>query len=285
MTDYRMLNFTIRHTQVRNVYGPGMGYPPDSYEGPVDTGFEVPANEIGIISVHCWNLGEPDGPYPLQPGQEHDGILAEWVVRAGEITRGKIAPVLAAARTAGVKVFHMAAESYAGRYPQYLAVRDDPGIRKPPAPSERYGCIKPVDWRSHWRKKFGPDWPGPVWETHGDQFDIAQAVRPAPNDYVFIYAEQLDDLCRRHGIHTLVYMGFMADVCLLNSPGAVRDMFGLGYRCIVLRDCTTAHEFPETVGDWTMNRATIQKFEYEWGWTTDSVQFIEACRRSSQEKT
>ncbi|MCC7355936.1 MAG: isochorismatase family protein [Anaerolineae bacterium] len=280
-----MLTFTIRHTQVRNVYGPGMGYPPDSYEGQIDTAYEVSVGEIGVVSVHGWNLGAPDGPYPFQPGKEHDGSMADWVLRAGEIMRGKIAPVLAAARAAGVKVFHMAADSYAERYPQYRAVRDDPDIRKPPAPPERRGCIKPLDFRDHWHKKFGPDWPGAVWETHPEQFDIAKVVKPVAGDYVFVYAEQLDDLCRRHGIHTLIYTGFMADVCVLNSPGGVRDMFGLGYRCIVLRDCTTAHEFPATVADWTMNRAAIQKFEYEWGWTSDSEEFMRACRGALKSKT
>jgi hypothetical protein len=48
-------------------------------------------------------------------------------------------------------------------------------------------------------------------------------------------------------IIALFYAGFVADLCLVNIPGAMREMFSkFGYHCIALRNCTTAYEFAGT---------------------------------------
>ena len=78
-------------------------------------------------------------------------------------------------------------------------------------------------------------------------------------------------------IDTLFYVGFMADLCLLNISGAVREMANrFGYRCVVLRDCTTAYEFEDTCeGQW-MTRAAIRMVETNLGYSADSEAFINA---------
>ena len=85
-------------------------------------------------------------------------------------------------------------------------------------------------------------------------------------------------LCRRRDIDTLVYAGFMADLCLVNIPGAIREMAGkFGYRCIVLRDCTTAYEFADTVEGGWMTLAAVRLVETGMGYSATSDDFIAAC--------
>ena len=56
----------------------------------------------------------------------------------------------------------------------------------------------------------------------------------------------------------------MADLCLANIPGAMREMFSrFGYHCIALRNCTTAYEFADTcTGQW-MPQGQFGKLPYD----------------------
>ena len=105
-----------------------------------------------------------------------------------------------------------------------------------------------------------------MWVTHTDAFDIARAVRPQEGEPVVTDGWQLNGLCRRRDIDTLIYVGFMADLCLVNTPGAIREMAGkFAYRCVVLRDCTTAYEFADTHEGGYMTRAAIRLVETSLG--------------------
>ena len=141
------------------------------------------------------------------------------------------------------------------------------------------GCVRPFTIRDRYAKSYGPSFPGGVWETHPETFDIARAVRPQAEDGVILTTWQLDHLCRKRGIDTLLYVGFMTDYCIMGSPGGIEDMCGLGYRCIILRDCTTAHEYADTIETGSMTKAALRRIEYAYGWSALSEDVIQACRR------
>jgi hypothetical protein len=102
-------------------------------------------------------------------------------------------------------------------------------------------CVRPRSNDEIWRHEYGENYPGPVWQTHPDKFDIASDVKPLAEEAVFLTGYQLNGLCRRKDIDTLFYAGFMADICLLDVSGALREMANkFRYRCVALRDCTTA---------------------------------------------
>jgi hypothetical protein len=196
------------------------------------------------------------------------------VPTAHEIIAHKIVPVLDAARQAEMAIFHLAQPTYASRYPQYRAVVADPELRPSDPPEHVAGCVRPRSFREHWLDQYGAGFPGPVWETHAETFDIAETVRPLSNESIVVDGWQLNGLCRRMDIDTLFYVGFMADLCLMNVPGAIREMFTkFGYTCIALRDCTTAYEFADTYeGKW-MTRAAIRLLETDLGYTASSDDF------------
>lgn len=289
------LRFPIRHFQFLGIYGPGVAYPPEAYEGLVEQDVEADPSGVGLVAVHCWNLSDPDGPFPFIPGVEGP-ISAQWERRAVEILDQRLVPLLAAARAAGVTVFHLASRSYAGRYPQYRRIAADPELQAPPASSIPDGgdggsiparCALPEAQIDHTAKATGPFFPGRPWVTMPHRFDIARAVRPAPQDEVVVDGWQLHGLCHRKGIHTLVYAGFMADVCLVGVSGAIREMKErYGYRVIALRDCTTAFEFEDTLKDgdraadgW-MTHAALRRIELEYGYSADSTAVRRACERA-----
>jgi hypothetical protein len=272
----RRLRLPIRYYQVARQYGPGME--PSGEEGLHERMIEKPADQVGLVSVHCWNVGEETGPYPIGSNAHCPGEAADKVPTALEIIDGRIAPVMRAARGAGVAIFHLAHPVYADRYSQYLAIAMDPEIRSPSLSEPPPGCVRPWTLEEQWTDEFGRDFPGGVWETHAGMLDIARSVRPLPEDYVIVDGWQLNALCRRMDIDTLFYVGFAADLCLVNVPGAIREMSRMfRYRCIALRDCTVAHEFEDTYeGNW-MSRAAIRLIELDLGYSATSLDFVAAC--------
>ncbi|MHC4227041.1 MAG: isochorismatase family protein [Planctomycetota bacterium] len=235
--------------------------------------------------MHPWNLGEPDGPYPFVPGARIPGEAGDWVPRAHHIIADKIEPVLEAAREAGVAVFHLAQNTYAPGYPQYLEIASDPELQSPEKRIEYKVCVEPRTVEEMWETEYGTNFPGPVWKTNAEKFGIAKSLRPLSDEAVFLNGWQLNGLCRRKKIDTLLYVGFMADLCLVNIPGAIREMsHKFKYRCVVLRDCTTAYEFAETVdGNW-MTFAAIRLVESSMGYSATSDDFISACHRTTSGK-
>ena len=275
----RILRIPIRHHQIAQVYGPGMT--PSCEEGLKEKPLEKPVSWVGLVLVHCWNVGEPAGPYPIDSDEPRPGQVADWVPTAHRIIDDKIGPLLQAARKAGLSIFHLAQPTYAPRYPQYLSVAADPELQPPPEPQPVAGCVRPRSFAEHFREQYGEEFPGPIWETHADTFDIAEAVRPSLSEEVVVDGWQLNGLCRRLDIDTLFYSGFMADLCLMNIPGAMREMFTrFGYTCIALRDCTTAYEFADTYEGRWMTRAAVRLMETDLGYTASGGDFIAALERS-----
>ena len=253
-------------------------------EGHRERVLEKLPEQCGLVLVHCWNLGETDGPYPIPDDQELTGTNSDWVVHARDITSRRIGPVLEAARNVHMPVFHLAAPGYAHKYPQYLKLLEDKDFR---APESRYGdrlSVRPRSLEEEWAERFGPGWPGAVWETHPDLFDIAKTVRPRADENVILDGWQLSGLCRRLDVDTLIFAGFMANICLLHVPGAMIEMaHKFRYECIALRDCTVAHEVGSTWEDRTLTRAALHYIELSLGGTTLSDSFLETCGRHAEE--
>lgn len=271
----------LQYYQIAQLYGPGM--PPSGKEGLHTKEFESSVNRIGLVIVHPWNLGEPDGPYPIKPGIRKPGEASDWVPEAHDIIANKIKPVLEAARKAGIPIFHLAQYVYAPRYQQYLKIKADPELQSPEKKVEFEVCVKPRTVAEMWETEYGVNFPGAVWKTHAEKFDISRYLRPLPDEAVLLNGWQLNGLCRRNKIDMLFYVGFMADLCLVNIPGAIREMaYKFKYRCVVLRDCTTAYEFAETVDGKWMTFAAIRLIESGMGYSASAADFIRACENAGK---
>ena len=275
-----ILKLPIRYFQIAQLYGPGM--PPSCEEGHHERTIEKPVSRTGLVLVHCWNLGENDGPYPTGPDAHMPGKAGDWVPTAREIIRDRIKPVVDAARQAGMEIFHLAQPKYAPRYETYRQIEKDPAMRDPAKPHVDLS-VRPRSYQQQHDDEYGKDFPGCVWQTHADQFDIAKDVRPAGHEPVIVNGLQLNQLCRRKDIDTLFYAGFMADICLINSSGAIREMSSrFRYNCVVLRECTTAYEYEDTrAGGW-MTLSAIRRIETELGYSASAADLIQAAKAAPE---
>lgn len=272
----------IRYAAVCRNYGPGM--PLIDPEGVHEKILSKALGQIGVVSVHCWNLGEADGPYPFEPGTRAIGEPADWVPRAHEIIEKYIQPVMEAVRKCGVTVFHLGNEVYATRYKSYQEILRDPELQSPPRPDppEFEGCVRPLGDEHH-ADVTGPNFPGAPWRTMPEKFDIARAVRPIDGEPVVMNGWQLNGLCRRLGIDTLFYMGFMANICLVDVPGSMKEMSQkFQYRCVALRECTTAHEFADTHEGFWMTHAAIRLVEQQFGYSASAVDLLRSLTSSTR---
>ena len=93
---------------------------------------------------------------------------------------------------------------------------------------------------------------------------------------MFSTLSQLEHVLADRRILNVIFVGFAANACLLQKPGAVADLSGCGYQVVVLRDCTTAIEAPWSVDSLAATRATMDYLEMCYGYTATSEDFLKA---------
>ena len=176
-------------------------------------------------------------------------------------TENFIAPALAAARRSGMLVTYVHNDLY---------LVADPGN----IVGEVWGRTKNMPGLANWDKlvDFKPEYLDCVAPVPGER-NIPKWIWSGFHDTF------LDEHLRSHDIKTLFVVGYSQRACLHYTCA---EAVGRNYRVILLRDCSNAPEMPDTeipgapdLG-W-INRITLRNFEHLIGYTTTSVEFIQAC--------
>ena len=84
----------------------------------------------------------------------------------------------------------------------------------------------------------------------------------------------LETLLRNLQIKNLVVVGFAANACL---QGTLTDALYRNYRIILLRDCTAAMEYRDTIEDQAITKYVVRFVEAFLGYTTTSADFVRSC--------
>ena len=222
-------------------------------------------------------------------------VITSHAARTSEISRTRIAPVLAAARTAGVAVIHAPSPVQARRYPQWARFASDadaaaPAISswpfaEPDDPADANGW-PPTSFRrregpfAQFRRPSAALIDSPRTEREGRVID--PSVAPEPDDFVVATGDQLHRLCAAHGILHLFYAGFAANICIPYKDYGMRAFHARGYHTILLRDCTTAIEGHDTVDDQAGTRQAIRELEMAGiAATITSDEFVSACAQTN----
>jgi nicotinamidase-related amidase len=238
----------------------------DSMPGPVEEPIELDPRSTAFVSLHCWNIGFPDGPAAPLDYWVFMGSLENHRLCV-DVVNDAIVPALTAARRAGLSVFHVQpqniAEKHAGWDYQLEPVAAKPA-RRPPVSDYA---------RARAERVHGPgfrQWSG--W----DQADVARAAYPAAGEQMIVTADQFDRILRERGITTLVYVGFATNLCILDSPAAMKEMSQLGYRCLLIREGTLAVEFADTIHE-RLNTQVATRYIEAWvGSTIGLADFVRA---------
>jgi nicotinamidase-related amidase len=246
--------------------------PDDNVEAkiwPVDERYEIDPARAALVLVDTWNK------HPIRSHLE----------ASGAIMRDRIAPLIAAVRSAGLPLFYAPSPDVVGSYPQWTrrfggtprpvagpAARDWP----PPELRARQG-----EW-ARYRRLPGetpaayegplPEW----WQWDG----IADSVAPRDGDHVVANGDELHELLAERRIAFLFYVGFATNICVLHRDYGVIAMGARGFLPILLRDCTVGIETRDTLEGHLTTRLAIQDIERRF-YTAESTDLIEACRALS----
>jgi nicotinamidase-related amidase len=241
--------------------------------GWVEEAFDLNPNETGFVALHLWNMGDVSGP-AVPDGYFVDMGTLEGQGESVRIADNYIRPAIAAARAAGMQIFHVEPGNIAMKYGSVHHMLEDEDVSPPSGPA------RPPEANPGWNveradRSHGAgyrDWEG--WQ----QMRIIESCDAEPGDQVILTSAQFDRICRSKGIKNLIYTGFATNMCILGSAGATQPMLGYGYKVFLIREATMAVEYPDTFPERLMTRSALKYFQQAVGDTVAYDQFIEACQ-------
>ncbi|MBM3458576.1 MAG: cysteine hydrolase, partial [Armatimonadetes bacterium] len=163
--------------------------------------WSVPAEQSALVLVDCW--------------AEH--FIASHAADSAAIMEERLAPVLDAARKAGVLIAHAPSPTYIQAYPQWVAYASDQELGYLPAPPAD-------DWPpTEFRRREGefaafarPKEPRVVeWVKDPSRYRIHDVVTPQTGDFVIKNGDQLHRLLKHRKRFHLFYAGFATNMCIL----------------------------------------------------------------------
>lgn len=197
--------------------------------------------------------------------------------RVDQLAR-KMAPVIDLARSRGVLIIHAPSETMAfyAKAPERLkvlaivpvALPADRGLTDPPLPIDDSdgGCDTPnnrlpVNYRAWTREN--------------------AAIPIGDSDLISDTGREVYSALSARGIHTLLFAGVHANMCILKRSFAIRQMTNWGIHCILIRDLTDAMYNPAKrpfVSHEQGTELVIEHIEKYWAPTTTSEELVRLLR-------
>ena len=232
-------------------------YPPEAYLGHAEEMLCLAQEQTAFMLIDVYGLGySPGEPEPERPALFYKGST--------EIERrimvDCIKPALAAARCIKMPIIYVnnANQMTASQHSEFGSVL----VRT-------HGLT--VEER---------------WETDPVEFRFSKIVEPLPGEYLIkkqmysgFFETCLESVLRNLQIKNLLVVGFAANACL---QGTLNDALYRNYRIVLLRDCTAAMEFHDTMEEQTVTRSVIRHVEAFLGYTTTAQDFVCACEEIAQ---
>ena len=109
---------------------------------------------------------------------------------------------------------------------------------------------------------------------------MSPAVEVKDDDIVVSTGAQMHNALAEHGILHLIYVGFAANWCLVGRDYGIRAMSRRSYNIILLRECTTAVEFPDTLDELFVTEIVVREVEQQFGFSASNEDFLAGCRQA-----
>ncbi len=226
-------------------------HPPGRHLGHAEEALELGLDNTAFFLVDVYGKGyDPDHDSGNVPE-----LYRAAVLKNREIVVDHIRPAKDAAKRLGLPVVYVT---------NYLA----------PSTNEQ------TEWRNMSIRTCGVDvldaWPEP-----NDILAFSDVIAPDAGDYVVkkqmysgFFETHLDSLLRSLGVYNLVTVGFDTRICLGTT---VTEAMYRNYRVIVLRDCCSTVDYPETQAEGLADFFGIRFIEANVGYTSTSDAFVHAC--------
>jgi nicotinamidase-related amidase len=227
-------------------------YPPEAYLGYAEEILGLALEQTAFMLIDVYGLGySPGEPEPERPALFYRGSTE---VERRVMVNG-IKPALEAARRIGMPIIYVnnANQNVASQHSEFAALL-----------SRTHGLTVAERW-----------------ETDPVEFRFSKLVEPQPGEYVVrkqmysgFFETCLESLLRNLHIRNLVVVGFAANACL---QGTLNDALYRNYRIILLRDCTAAMEYHDTIEAQLITRYVVRHVEAFLGYTATSYDFVRGC--------
>jgi nicotinamidase-related amidase len=229
-------------------------FPPDAYLGHAEEMLGLAPDQTAFMLIDVYGLGySPGEPEPKRPALFYKGSTE--VER--RVMVDHIKPALEAARRIGLPII------YLNNSNQMVAMQHS-----------EFGSLLV---RTHGLTV------EERWEADPVEFRFSKLVEPKPGEYVVrkqmysgFFETCLESLLRNLRVKNLVVVGFAANACL---QGTLNDALYRNYRIVLLRDCTAAMEYHDTLEDQLITGYVIRHVEAFLGYTATSPDFVGSCER------
>ncbi len=232
----------------------------------VELEWRVPVHQSALVLVDVW------GWHYLKDTRE----------RVEQITRERIAPVVAACRRAGVRVIHAPAPRVAKTSPHWVgrtapetaaSLFPIPRSQWPPqAFLERSG-----EYAAYARQK--TPFSKQLADESATKCDFHPLVLPEEGDAVVATGVELRSLLEKEQRLFVFYAGFHNNACYLSRDYGIISMQAAGYQPILLRDCTTAMESATSQVAGLQTEGANLLIEMFFGVSIDSADWISALSK------
>ena len=244
--------------------------PESAFRGWESTELELSLDHTAVVCMHAWDCGS----YDEFPGWHR---IVPYIPRAAAIARETFPALFAAVRQSPWPLIHVVG---GGDY--YKALR---GYRRTlelhPNAAEPVQVVETDPVRDR-LEAFRESAVYPRDENLRDvregftQIDFDPNARPINDEFICENGEQLFSVCRELNINHLIYMGFAVDMCLLLSPGGMRDMNPRGLMCSVICDATLAVETKESAPSEMAKEIGLWRVAHLYGFVYESQSLIQA---------
>jgi nicotinamidase-related amidase len=228
-------------------------YPPESYLGYAEENLKLLLGQTAFLLIDVYGLGySPGEPEPERPALFYHGSTE--VER--RVIVDHIKPALEAARRIGLPIIYVnnANQMVAAQHSEFGSVL-----------TRTHGLT--VEER---------------WETDPLEFRFSKIIEPKPGEYIVhkqmysgFFETCLESLLRNLQIKNLVVVGFAANACV---QATLNDALYRNYRTILLRDCTAAMEYHDTINEQLITGYVVRFVEAFLGYTATSQDFVSSCK-------
>ena len=225
--------------------------------------WDVPLGQATLVLVDMW-----EGHY-----------LSDCEARINQITERHLAPLIASARAAGVRVIHAPSPDTVRRQAGWVKLAETNPLRvtDPEWPPKDF--VKKEASYAGFARPFEPR------ERKLDVLRTDRAIhelaRPIEGEPVVAHGEELHAYSKQKGILFLLYAGFNTNCCVVLRDYGQLAMCDRGYEVILVYDCTTGMESYESQANLSQTNGTIQFLEMFRAYSVTSDEIIGALERVS----